>query len=81
MKIDDTVYIKSYRDKRKITPYKIVYLNDTHAIISTLNNKLHKKVSLDLFPRSSKLMVVMKFSTPNIMTNSLKLQLLAHLVR
>ena len=48
MKIDDIVYIKSYMDKRKITSYKIVYLNDTHAIISTLNNKLHRKVSLDL---------------------------------
>ena len=48
MKIDDIVYIKSYIDKRKITPYRIVYLNDTHAIISTLNSKLHRKVSLDL---------------------------------
>lgn len=36
------------------------------------------KVSLDLFPRSSKLMVAMKFSTLNIMNVSLKLQLLAH---
>ena len=38
------------------------------------------KVSLDLFPRSSKLMVAMKFSTLNIMNVSLKLQLLAHLI-
>ena len=48
MKIDDTVYIKSYEDKRKITTYKIIYLNNTHAIIATLNKKLHKKISLDL---------------------------------
>lgn len=48
MKTGSIVYIKSYVNKRKITPYKIVYLNYTHAIISTLNNKLHRKISIDL---------------------------------
>ena len=45
MKINDIVYIKAHRAVVKSKPYKIIYINKTHAIISDLDNIRMKKIS------------------------------------
>ena len=47
MKINDIVYIKSYKAVIKNKPYKIVYINKTHAIITDIDHTRMKKISID----------------------------------
>jgi hypothetical protein len=53
MKINDIVYIKSYKAKRKNNPYKIVYINNTHAIISDMDSIRMTKMSIDFLTLDS----------------------------
>ena len=51
MKTNDIVYIKSYKAVIKNKPYKVVYLNDTHAIITDIDNVRMLKISKDFLTR------------------------------
>lgn len=47
MKINDIVYIKSHKVRIKNKPYKIVHINNTHAIIGDTENFYMKKISIE----------------------------------
>tara|TARA_B100001059_G_C17275320_1_gene305592 strand:- start:37 stop:369 length:333 start_codon:yes stop_codon:yes gene_type:complete len=47
MNINDIVYIKSCKAVIKNKPYKIVYINKTHAIITDIDNIRMQKISID----------------------------------
>ena len=51
MKTNDIVYIKSYKAVIKNKPYKVVYLNDTHAIITDIDNVRMLKISKDFLTK------------------------------
>jgi len=47
MKANDIVYIRAHRAVVKSKPYKIIYINRTHAFISDMDNIRIKKISID----------------------------------
>ncbi len=47
MNINDIVYIKSCKAVIKNKPYKIVYINKTHAIITDIDNIRMQKIAID----------------------------------
>ena len=47
MKINDIVYIKAHRAVVKSKPYKIIYINSTHAFITDMDNIRIKKISIE----------------------------------
>ena len=51
MKTNDIVYIKSYKAVIKNKPYKIVYINNTHAIITDIDSIRMLKISIDFLTK------------------------------